>query len=199
MRALTELAGQRRFLLVGDSKLVSYGNLAALIDAKVEFLAPAPKAVVPAAVLAGLDWASAAIVGYVADRDQHKFAHQRVAYRAREGATTLRGPRRSDPLLTVRTVYIWSSARAHAAQAARVSKLDRAHDDLDRLTRAAGSHHLYRDADAVGARVAAIAAKRRVTDHLVWEVVTDPDTAKPALIWHFDQAVLDAEAATDGW
>ncbi|MER7578108.1 hypothetical protein [Streptomyces sp. NPDC126514] len=26
-----------------------------------------------------------------------------------------------------------------------------------------------------------------------------PDTAKPALAWHFDQQAIDAEAATDGW
>ncbi|ABW14746.1 Transposase-like protein [Parafrankia sp. EAN1pec] len=199
MRALATIAGERRFLLVGDSKLVSYGNLTALIDAGVEFLAPAPKPVVPASTLAGLDWASAGIVEYVADRDQARFAHQRASYRAREGVTTLRGPRKKDPVLTVRTVYIWSSARAHAARAARSSKLDRARDDLDRLSHAAGSHHLYRDVAAVTARVATIAAKRRVAGYLLTETSTDPNTGKPVLTWHFDQAALDAEAATDGW
>ncbi len=190
MRALTRLAGPRQFLLVGDSKLVSYGNLTALIDSGVEFLAPAPKQVVPASTLAGLDWASAGIVGYVADRDQARFAHQRASYRAHEGVTTLRGPRKKDPTLTVRTVYLCSSARAQAAQAARAAKLDRAADDLD---------HLYRDVAAVTARVTTIAAKRRVASYLRTETSLDPDTGKPALTWHFDQEALDAEAATDGW
>src|SRR5262245_12787598 len=199
MRALAKLADRRRFLLVGDTKLVSYANLAALADAGVEFLAPAPKAVVPASTLASLDWASAAIVDYAADRDQARFAHQRASYRAREGITTLRGPRKKDPVLTVRTVYIWSSARAHAAAAARAAKLDRARDDLDRLARAAGSHHLYRDPAAVKARVATITTKRRVAGYLVARTALDPDTEKPVLTWHFDQATLDAEAATDGW
>ncbi|MGH8887596.1 MAG: IS1634 family transposase [Egibacteraceae bacterium] len=40
MQALRELAGKRKFLLVGDSKLVSYPNLAAIIEAGVEFIAP---------------------------------------------------------------------------------------------------------------------------------------------------------------
>jgi hypothetical protein len=31
------------------------------------------------------------------------------------------------------------------------------------------------------------------------EVGTDPATGKPTLTWHFDQAALAAEQATDGW
>ncbi len=139
------------------------------------------------------------VVRASADRDQVRFAHQRASYRARGGVTTLRGPRRKDPVPTLRTVYIWSSARAHAAAAVRSGKLDRARDDLDRLARAAGSHHLYRDVAAVTARIATIAGKRRVARYLVAETSTDPDTRKPTLVWHFDQTALDAEAATDGW
>src|ERR1035437_7630716 len=43
MEALPELAGERRFLMVGDSKLVSYPNLRALIKAEVSFIAPASR------------------------------------------------------------------------------------------------------------------------------------------------------------
>jgi hypothetical protein len=43
MEALRRLAGPRRFLLVGDSKLLSYNNIAAMIGARVDFLAPASK------------------------------------------------------------------------------------------------------------------------------------------------------------
>ncbi len=35
MEALRRLAGPRRFLLIGDSKLLSYTNIAAMIDAEV--------------------------------------------------------------------------------------------------------------------------------------------------------------------
>ncbi|WP_395474207.1 hypothetical protein [Saccharopolyspora spinosa] len=49
------------------------------------------------------------------------------------------------------------------------------------------------------ARVAAIAAARRVTAYLRTETGTDPATGKPTLRWWFDQAALDAETATDGW
>ncbi|MEX5638189.1 transposase, partial [Parafrankia sp. FMc2] len=35
--------------------------------------------------------------------------------------------------------------------------------------------------------------------YLVAATSVDPDTGKPALTWHFDQATLDTEATTDGW
>ena len=200
MRALTQLAGPRRFLLVGDTKLVSYGNLAALTSTPgVSFLAPAPKTVVPADVLASQDWATATLIDHVAARDQSKAAHERATYRAREGVTTLRGPRKKDPPVTVRTVFVWSSANAQAAQAARTRKLDRARADLDTLARAAGSHHLYRTEAQVKARLTVLTTKHRVASYLVATTSIDTDTGKPALTWHFDQAALDTEAATDGW
>jgi hypothetical protein len=40
MRALQKIAGPARMLMVGDSKLVSYHNLAAMFQAKVTFIAP---------------------------------------------------------------------------------------------------------------------------------------------------------------
>jgi transposase len=43
MRALRRLAGPRRFLVVGDSKLVSYANLCDMLAAEVDFVAPASK------------------------------------------------------------------------------------------------------------------------------------------------------------
>jgi hypothetical protein len=200
LRALVELAGPRAFLLVGDTKLVSYGNLTALTSTPgVTFLAPAPKAVVPAGVLAGQDWATATIIEFVAARDRDKPIHARASYRAREGVTVLRGPRKTDPPVTVRTVFVWSSANDQAAKAARALKLDRARGALDTLARAAGGHHLYRTEAAVKARLAFLATKHRVSRYLLAETSVDPETGTPALTWYFDQAVLDAEAATDGW
>jgi transposase len=75
---------------------------------------------------------------------------------------------------------VWSSARAGAAATARARKLDRARDDLERLTRGLGSRH-YPDADAVTARLAAIARSRRVAGLLHAQVGTDPATGKPTL------------------
>jgi transposase len=197
MEALRRLAGPRRFLLVGDSKLLSYTNIAAMIDAEVTFLAPASKAFVPAAVLAGCDYATATPVDYTAHRDTTRPAEQRGHYRVVEDTMTITGSRTKDPSFTLRRVFVYSSARAGAAATARVKKLDRARDDLSRLTRGLGSRH-YPTADKVSARVVAIARERRVGDYLRTTIGTDHN-GRPTLDWHFDQDAVNAEAATDGW
>jgi transposase len=197
MRALRKLAGPRRFLLVGDSKLVSYANLRDLLAAEVNFVAPASKTYVGAEVLAGLDPAAAAPVNYVAERDAGKPAEQRGSYRVVEDTMTIAGKRKADPVLRVRRVLVWSSARAQAAATARARKLERATGDLERLTRGLGSRH-YPTVDKVQARLAAIAKQRRVGGLLHAEVGTD-QRGRPTLTWRFDQAALAAEQATDGW
>jgi transposase len=198
MRALRTLAGERRLLLVGDSKLVSYANLRDIIAAEVDFVAPASKTYVPAEVLASLDPAAATPVDYLAERDHGKPAEQRGSYRVVEDTMTITGKRTTDPALRVRRVFVWSSARAGAAATARARKLDRARDDLQRLTRGLGSRH-YPTVDKVQARLAAIAKQRRVSGLLHAEVGSDQATGKPTLAWRFDPAALEGEQATDGW
>jgi transposase len=198
MTELKKLAGQRRFLLVGDSKLVSYPNLRALTGAKVDFIAPASKTYVPNGVLAALDPDVATPVDYVAARDQGKPPERRASYRVIEDTLTLQGKAKRDPTLALRRVFVWSSANAQAAQANRARKLQRAQDDLDRLVRGLGSRH-YPNPDAVTARLRVIATRRKLVGMLKATVGTDPATGKPTLAWHFDQQALDAEARTDGW
>jgi transposase len=195
---LRKLAGPHRLLLVGDSKLVSYANLRDIMAAEVDFIAPASKTYVGAEVLAGLDPQAAAPVDYLAERDQHKPPEQRGSYRVLEDTMTIAGRRKRDPVLGLRRVFVWSSARAGAAATARARKLDRAREDLERLTRGLGSRH-YPDAAAVQARLTAIARSRRVAALLHAQVGTDQATGKPTLAWWFDQAALAAEQATDGW
>ena len=198
MRACRDLAGPRRFLLVGDSKLVSYANLADMIATGVEFIAPASKTYVRAAELAALDRAAATEVDYVAERDTAVPATVRGTWAVCEDTMTITGKRKRDPVLALRRVFVHSGARAHAAATARAKKLDRARDDLHRLGRGLGSRH-YPDQPAVTARLTAIARDRRVGAYLRTDVGTDPATGKPTLVWSFDQTALDDEAATDGW
>jgi hypothetical protein len=198
MTALKDLAGQRQLLLVGDSKLLSRGNLVAMNQAGVGFITPAAKLYLPAAQLGGRDPGAATPVDYVAQRDKGLAAEQRASYRVMEGAITLAGKRKADADLQVRCVFVWSSARAQAAARSRAKKLDRARDELERVQRGLGGVH-YRTRAKVTERVAAIARGRKVTGYLQAEAGTDPTTGKPTLSWWFDQAALDREAATDGW
>lgn len=198
MTALTKMATPRDFLLIGDSKLVSYTNVSAMIEAGVGFIAPASKTYVGASELAALDLDSTTVVDYTAQRDAGTPAAQRGSWRVTEDTMTLRGKRNNDPVHTVRRVFVHSSARAGAAATARASKLDRAREDLDRLVRGLGSRH-YPDEQSVTARITAIGSARRVNAYLRVRVGVDTDTGKPTLDWSFDQAALDAEVATDGW
>ncbi len=199
MTALQEIAGERTFLLVGDSKLISYPNVRDMAGAKVTFIGPAPKQHVPAAVLAACDIEAAAEVAYIALRDTRKPLDDRGIWRAYEDTMVLRPPRGTKgPDITVRRVFVHSTARAGAAKIARARKLDRARDDLDRLTRGLGSRH-YPDEAAVRNRLAVIGKTRRVADYLTTTIGTDAGTGKPTLQWAYDQAALEAESATDGW
>jgi transposase len=198
MTALKKMAAPCDFLLIGDSKLVSYTNVSAMIASGAEFIAPASKTYVSADELAALDLGSATVVDYVAQRDAGKPAAERGTWRVTEDTMTLTGKRKKDPVFTLRRVFVHSTARAGAAATARAKKLDRARDDLDRLVRGLGSRH-YPDEKAVAARITAITSARRVTAYLRTQAGTDPDTGKPTLDWSFDQAALDAETATDGW
>ncbi|MEQ4306303.1 IS1634 family transposase [Plantactinospora sp. B6F1] len=198
MKALQQIATSRRLLIVGDSKLVSYDNLAKMHADEVTFVAPASKVYVSADALAGLDLRAATRVDYVAARDQGKDPDKRGTWHVYEDTMTLAGSRKKDPVLTLRRVFVHSSARAGAAATARAQKLDRARDDLARLQRGLGSRH-YPDVAAVEARLAVIAKGRRVTAYLRTMTGIDADTGKPTLDWHFDQQAIDAEAATDGW
>jgi len=198
MTALKKIAGPRTFLLVGDSKLVSYANAAAMAAAQVTFVAPLAASRVPAGLFAGLPAGAGTEVDYVAGRDAGKPAAARASYRVLEDdGMDLRGPRKTDPVVHLRRILVYSSANAAGQARARALKLAKAAADLDKLVRTAGTR-FHPDAGAVAARVQAIAAHRRVGKYLRTAITAGP-AGKPGLAWHFDQDAIDADAAADGW
>jgi transposase len=161
MRALQTLATPRSFLLVGDSKLISYPNVTAMHDAQVTFIAPLAASRVPDGLFAGLDRSQATFVDYVAERDEDQRFLDRGSYRVCEDTMDLTGPRKKDPMLTPRRILVHSTANATAQAKARQLKLAQARTDLDTLTRTAGTRH-HPTAEAVTAKATAIARRRRV-------------------------------------
>lgn len=195
---MQKMARRKDLLLVGDSKLISYGNVAAMNAEGVRFVAPLAAARTPAGVFAGLTLADATPVDYVAERHKRVPADKRDSYRVMEGGIIeFRKPGKNNPDLPCRRVFVYSSANARAQAINRARKLSRARPDLDKLVRTAGTHH-YPDHDAVAAKLTALASKHRVTAYLQTTITTDSD-GKPHLHWTFDQTALAAEAANDGW
>ncbi len=198
MESLRSMCGPRRFLLVGDSKLISFGNVTSMTAAGVTFIAPASKVYVDADGLRAAKTMTCTAVDYIADRDRAKPADARGRYRVAEDTWAMSPPKahKGEPI-ELRRVFVWSSADAVAAATSRAKKLDRARTDLDSLTRGLGGRY-YATAAKVEARLTVITNKRRVGDYLRSTVGVDADE-RPTLDWHFDQAALDHEAATDGW
>ena len=198
MTALKQIAGPRRFLLVGDSKLISYANAAAMNAQGVGFVAPLAAARVPAGLFAALPAGAGTAVDYTAGRDAGKPAAARGTYRVLEdGGMDLPGPRKADPAVHLRRILVYSPANATGQAKARALKLAKATEDLSRLMRTAGTR-FHPTPDAVAARVKAIATQRRVGAYLR-TAITRGAADKPVLSWHFDQGAIDAEAAADGW
>ncbi|WP_413797811.1 IS1634 family transposase [Streptomyces iranensis] len=197
MKDLRAMAGERKFWMIADSKLVSYPNVTALLAAGVDFIAPVPAAQVKDEVYAALDLTQAQLVDWVPERDESKPAGEREAYRVLEDIHTLAGPRKRDPVHRLRRILIHSTAVAAGQRRARQKRLAGAREEMDKLAGAAGGRH-YKTREKVIARAGVIAAKRRVTACLRWTITTD-EHGTPTLAWHFDQDVLNAEAAVDGW
>ena len=197
MNALKAMAGPRSFLLVGDSKLISYTNVTAMVDAGVTFIAPLAAARVPAGLFAGIDRAAATPVDYIAERDEDKLPWQRGAYRVTEDVMILSGPRKKDSVHQLRRILVHSTANADAAGKARTLKLAQARTELDTLTRTAGTRY-HPTVQAVTAKAAEIARRRRVTAYLQTTITTTPE-GTPTFGWTFDQHAIDADTASDGW
>jgi transposase len=197
MNALRAMAGPKEFLLIADSKLVSYRNITTLIKAGCDFIAPAPAATVDDAVYATLVRHDATIVDYTPARDENTPAERRETYRVLEDTHVLSGPRKRDPQVEVRRILVHSTGNAKGQQRARDKRLAKAREELDKLQRGAGGRY-YNTAEKIAARIGVIAKPRRVTGCLHTSITTD-DTGRPTLDWHFDQDVLQAEAAVDGW
>jgi transposase len=195
---MQKMARRKDLLLVGDSKLISYGNVAAMNAEGVRFVAPLGAARTPDGVFAGLNLVDATPVDYVAERHKRIPADKRDTYHVLEGGVVeLRKAGKHHPDLPCRRVFVYSSANARAQATNRARKLGRAQPDLEKLARNAGTHH-YPDSDAVAAKLAALASKYRITAYLRASITTAPD-GKPHLQWDFDQAAIAAEAASDGW
>ena len=196
MEALRKLAGPRRFLLVGDSKLLSYANIAAMTKAEVSFLAPASKAFVPASVLARCGYDAADPVSYVAGRDAGRPEASRGSYRVAEDTMNITGPRKKDPSYTLRRVFVHSSANAGAAERARARKLEQPPRIWTGSPAAWARGTTPTPPRSPPASPPSPPAGASATTCVLTPAPTD---GRPTLQWRSGQAATDAEAATDGW
>ena len=199
MTALKQIAGPRPFLLVGDSKLISYGNATAMAARGSAFVAPLAAAQVPAGLFAALPPGAAVAVDYVAGRDAGKPAAARGTYRVLDddGMDLPRPAQEPTRSVHLRRILVHSTANAAGAGQGPGTETGQGRHRAG----PAGPHRrdpLPPQRRRRRRRVQAIAAKRRVATYLRTTITPSP-TGKPVLTWHFDQDAIDAEAAADGW
>jgi hypothetical protein len=105
MRTMRQIAGPRPFLLVGDSRLISYTN-AVMNAGGAGFVAPLAASRVPAGLFAALPAGAGTAVDCAPARDAGKPATARGSYRVPEdGGMDLRGPRKTGPPVHLRRIH----------------------------------------------------------------------------------------------
>jgi hypothetical protein len=115
MKELRKMAKRPDLLLIGDSKLISHGNVTAMTADDVRFIAPLAAGRVPDGLFASLDIANGSPVDYVARRDLGKPRDQVGTYVVFEDTMDLAGRKKSDPVHRLRRILVHSSANAAGA------------------------------------------------------------------------------------
>lgn len=170
-------------LVVGDSKLLSAGNVRAFTSRKLRFVCPHRKDGPMKRRLAALDEDTLAPLAYRPER--HKHAGPR--YLAREDALTVGG-------VELRALYVLSLDDRDAARAQRERQLARAAEEIGKLNR--GVPEKRRTSAEVERRAQTILERRRVESFIRLTLV-DEDGYPQARIER-DQPAIDEAERLDG-
>jgi len=189
MEQLRRALRHDRFLLCGDTALVSQANLAALHRDSISFLAPLPTAW-------GYERRYLEEVGpdrlqplsYVSARQQRLPAERRTRYRGCELAWPLTLD--SGGIVPLRALFVHSSEEEAACRASRTKQLARAEEALARIERGLGGRH-YADRAAVERRLAKLLDGS--PGRFLRAEAGDKD-GKPTLrFWRDEEAIREAE------
>ena len=106
MTALKQIAGPRPFLLVGDSKLISYTNAAAMGAQGVGFVAPLAAARDPAGLFAALPPGAGRRWTTLPRRTPASPPPPAAATGPEDGGMDLAGPRKAEPPVHLRRILV---------------------------------------------------------------------------------------------
>ena len=199
MTALKQIAGPRPFLLVGDSKLISYTNAAAMGAQGVGFVAPLAALAGPGRVVRRAA-AGAGTAGGLRRRAGRGQARRRAGHlpgagRRRDGPARAPQDRPAGAPAPDPGVLLGERRRPGQGPGAEAGQGRRG-------TGPAGAHrrdpvppHRGRRGRPRPRRSPPSAA----SGAYLRTAITAGAAGKPVLSWHFDQAAIDAEAAADGW
>ncbi|MDE3129932.1 MAG: IS1634 family transposase [Acidobacteriota bacterium] len=185
--------GDSKFLLCGDTALVSEGNLRALIADQISFLAPLPASWgYQQRYLDELSPGRLAPIGYVSERQRKLPAEKRTRYAGAELAWPLELEDGSQ--VTLRALFVHSSEEQAAIRKSRAQSLERAEQKLARVVRGLGGRY-YPDVKAVEKKLAQIL---QGTPARLIQAEVGESAGKPTLSYHRDQEAIAAAEQLDG-
>ncbi|MCX4682013.1 hypothetical protein OG413_43285 [Streptomyces sp. NBC_01433] len=132
IQALKALAGERRLLMVADSKLYSWDDIGAPLAAEADFIAPVPASKISDEFWAGPDLQQPRAGGL------HRLAGGAPAARAARALPRPSGhpahprARKRDPVLQMRRILVHSTGNAAGQRRARTKRLAKATAELEK-------------------------------------------------------------------
>jgi transposase len=198
MRALREHAGCTGFALVGDSKLLSEANRAALLTAEVGYLAPLARTPELDAAFLAIPPAELAPLDYLSQRERGKPAAERASYRGWDSTVAGRVSTRAGEVRchTVRRLFVVSSEERDAARRNRARQRERAEAEIARVIGGIG-RRWYPTAERARAKIEAILDRRHLSD--LYRVSDAEQAGRPALACAVIPAALERAEALDGY
>ncbi len=163
MRALREHAGCTDFALVGDSKLLSEANRAALLTAGVGYLAPLARTPELDAAFLAIPPAELGPLDYVSQRERGKPAEERASYRGWDSTAevTVPAPGGGVQRHPVRRLFVLSSEERAACRRNRTRQRERAEAEIARVIAGIGGRW-YPTVERARAKIEAILDRRHL-------------------------------------
>lgn len=193
MEALKAALGRDRFLLCGDTALVSRANLATLHREGISFLAPLPIAWgYQERYLAELGPDGLRPLAYVSARQAALPPGRRTRYRGAELPWPLTVE--DGPTLPLRALVVHSSEEEAACRASRARQLARAAEALARIQRGLGGRH-YPERAAVARRLAKLLDG---SPGRFMRAEAGEAEGKPTLHWWRDEQAIGEAERLDG-
>ncbi|HEY3079069.1 MAG TPA: IS1634 family transposase [Chloroflexota bacterium] len=198
MRALREHAGCSDFVLVGDSKLLSVPNRAALLTAGVGYLAPLARTPELDAAFLAIPPAELVPLDYVSQRERGKSAEERASYQGWDStaAVAVPAPAGGVPPQAVRRLFVVSSEERDAARRNRARQRERAEAEIARVIAGIGGRW-YPTVERARAKIEAILDQRRLGG--LYRVSDAEQAGRPALACELVPAALARAEALDGY
>lgn len=185
--------GGSKFLLCGDTALISEGNLRALIGDQISFLAPLPASWgYHERYLDELSPERLQPIEFVSERQRKLPADKRTRYAGAELTWPL--VLEDGSQVTLRALFVHSSEEQAAIQKSRAQSLQRAEDKLARVVRGLGGRYCP-NVKAVQAKLAQIL--QGTPGRFIATEVSERD-GKPTLSFKRDQEAIAAAERLDG-